>query len=114
MTGFRLTRQAEQSLEQLFGWTLDTFGVAQAEQYKDQLVARLTQLAAGHPPHGRPCSALVEEQVRDSGLTYYREGRHYIIYCKVDDELLVVDFVHASRNLTAIVDLLSRDPKTGR
>ena len=36
-------------------------------------------------------------------LEYYRQGRHYIIYWNTDDELLVVDFVHGSRNLEGII-----------
>ncbi len=41
-------------------------------------------------------------------LEYYRQGRHYIIYRNTDDELLVVDFAHGSRNLDAIIQDLSR------
>ena len=112
MTAFRLTRRAEQSLETIFGWTLDTFGSAQAERYRDQLIARLNHLAAGTPPHGRPCGLLVGDRVGTSGLNCYREGCHYIIYRRIADELVVIDVVHGTRDLPAVIEALSREPRS--
>ncbi len=47
MKSYRLSPQAEQTLEDIIGWTIDHFGVDQAIKYKDQLIARLSSLAVG-------------------------------------------------------------------
>lgn len=108
MRGYRLSRRAEQRLERILGWTLDHFGRSQAQRYKSRLISRLEAFAAGKPPHGRSCSVL-SAGLRETGdLAYYLEGRHYIIFRDADEALFVVDFVHGSRDLEAIVRDLSR------
>ena len=47
MKGYRLSPQAEQTLTEIIGWTVDQFGIDQAIKYKDQLTARLSALASG-------------------------------------------------------------------
>ena len=107
MRSYRLSPQAEQTLENIIGWTIDQFGVEQAINYKDQLIARLSSLAEDELPHGRPCNILVAEK-RDVGdLEYYRQGRHYIIYRNSYEGIFVLDFIHGARNLEAILDELS-------
>lgn len=108
MRSYRLSPQAEQTLEDIIGWTIDHFGVDQAVKYKDQLIARLSSLAVDEVPHGRPCNVLLAGK-RDVGdLEYYREGRHYIIYRNMMDGISVLDFVHGSRNLEAVLEDLSQ------
>ncbi|EAQ98797.1 type II toxin-antitoxin system RelE/ParE family toxin [Congregibacter litoralis] len=107
MRGYRLSPQAEQTLEDVISWTIEHFGVGQAERYKDQLISRLAELAANEMPHGLTCSGLLAGQRDVVDLEYYREGRHYIIYRNTFDEILVLDFVHGSRDLKAILDELS-------
>jgi len=107
MRGYRLTRQAEQTLEDILSWTIEHFGIEQAERYKDQLISRLAALAANEPPHGRSCNGLLAGQRDVIDLEYYREGRHYIIYRNTFDEILVLEFVHGSRDLASILDELS-------
>jgi toxin ParE1/3/4 len=107
MKSYRLSPQAEQTLEDIIGWTIDHFGVDQAVKYKDQLIARLSSLAVDEVPHGRPCNVLLAGK-RDVGdLEYYREGRHTIIYRNTDEAIFVLDFIHGSRNLEAIIEDLS-------
>jgi plasmid stabilization system protein ParE len=107
VTGYRLSPQAEQSLEEIIGWTIDHFGIEQAAKYKDQLISRLSALAAGDMPQGRSCNSLLEGRRDAADLEYYREGRHFIIYRNTSEEILVLDFVHGSRDLTGILDELS-------
>lgn len=108
MRSYRLSPQAEQTLEDIIGWTIDHFGVDQAVKYKDQLIARLSSLAVDEVPHGQPCNVLLAGK-RDVGdLEYYREGRHYIIYRNMMDGISVLDFVHGSRNLEAVLEDLSQ------
>ena len=37
MRAYRLSQQAEHALEDVIGWTIDHFGIAQAIKYKGQL-----------------------------------------------------------------------------
>ena len=108
MRTYRLSLQAEQALEDIIGWTIDQFGIEQAIKYKELLENRLSSLASGKAPHGKPCNLLVSGLQDINDLEYYRQGRHYIIYRNTDDALLVVDFVHGSRNLEAIIQDLSK------
>lgn len=108
MKCFRLSLQAQQSLEDIFGWTIDQFGLIQAVAYKDQIIGRLTSLAAGDPPQGRSCNLLVPEKYQITDLEYYREGRHFIIYRNTESVIFVADFVHASRNLEEIIQGLTK------
>lgn len=108
MRNYRLTLQAEQTLVGIIGWTIDQFGIEQAIKYKELLENRLSSLASGKAPHGKPCNLLVSGLMDMNDLEYYRQGRHYIIYRNTDDELLVVDFIHGSRNLEAIIQDLSK------
>jgi plasmid stabilization system protein ParE len=107
---YRLSLQAEQTLEAIIGWTIDNFGVGQAINYKNQLINRLTSLALKELPNGRSCDILLSGIRHTGDLEYYREGRHYIIYRNASDGIFVVDFVHGSRNLKAIIQgLLKTD-----
>ena len=107
MRGYRLSRQAEQRLEEIIGWTIDHFGIDQAIKYKDRLIVRLSCLAMDEFPHGRPCNILISGKRNVTDLEYYREGRHYIIYRNTATGLYVLDFVHSSRDLEAIIQDLS-------
>ncbi len=108
MRTYRLSLQAEQTLEDIIGWTIDQFGIEQVIKYKELLENQLSSLASGKAPHGKPCNLPVSGLLDMNDLEYYRQGRHYIIYRNTDDELLVVDFAHGSRNLDAIIQDLSR------
>ena len=107
MRVYRLSPQAEQTLEDIIGWTIDRFGLEQAASYKDQLITRLSTLAADDMPHGRPCNSLLAGKRDAVDLEYYREGRHFIIYRNTSEEIFVLDFVHGSRDLDDILDELS-------
>lgn len=107
MRGYRLSLHAEQTLEDIIGWTIDHFGIEQAAKYKDQLISRLSRLATDDMPHGRSCSSLLAGKRDAVDLEYYREGRHFIIYRNTSEGVFVLDFVHGSRDLEAILDELS-------
>ena len=103
MRGFRLSLQAEQTLEDIFGWTIDHFGIEQAAEYKDQLISRLSTLATDDIPHGRSCNELLAGKRNAIDLEYYREGRHFIVYRNTTEGIFVLDFVHGSRDLESIL-----------
>lgn len=108
MRGYRLSPQAEQTLTEIIGWTVGQFGIDQAIKYKAQLTARLSALASGQMPHGRPCNILLAGKRTVNDLEFYREGRHYIIYRNSTEGFYVLDFVHGSRNLEAVIEELSK------
>jgi plasmid stabilization system protein ParE len=108
LTGFRLTPRAVARLASIFEWTIERFGLSQAEAYRRDLLRRCTALAGGSPPHGRSCEAFLGEQADPADLYFYREGGHYIIYRKTEDRLIVIDFVHGARDLEGLLNDLER------
>ena len=111
MKPFRLTPQAEARLTDIALWTVSQFGIDQARRYERELIDRLKALASGNPPHGRSCSLLVPGRDSDDELYYYRQGRHYIVYRDTPKLLIVVDFVHGSRDLPRILEEFATRPR---
>lgn len=103
MRGYRLSLQAELTLQYVIRWTIEHFGLDQAARCKNQLINRLSALAAGEPPHGLPCNSLLAGHRKVVDLEFYREGRHFIIHRNTSDAIFVLDFVHGSRDLQAIL-----------
>ncbi len=106
MKSYRLSLQAEQTLENIFAWTIDHFGLDQAVTYKNKLIIRLASLALDEQPHGRSCNRLLADKRKVVDLEYYREESHYIIYRNTTDGIFVLDFVHGFRDLDAVLDEL--------
>lgn len=108
MKPWRLTRRAEGSLVEIFSWTLSRFGERQAMAYRDALIERINTIAAGRPPHPRPCGLLMREYPSASKLVYSSEGGHHIVMCDSEEELIVLEFFHQAsdlpRHLQALVD----------
>lgn len=107
MKGYKLSKQAQQTLTDIIGWTINNFGIEQAIIYKNKLIIRLNALAAGELPSGRPCNLLVSGKYQATDLEFYREGQHYVIYRNTEKFIYVVDFVHGSRNLEKIISELA-------
>lgn len=114
MSGFRLTPRAVASLTEIFAWTLARFGEAQAEAYRDALMARCRALAAGKPPHGRSCATLLGDEPAAQGLSYVREGAHFLVFRRAVEGLIVIDVVHERRDLPALIARLAprEDPRS--
>lgn len=88
-------------LEDILEWTIERFGDVQAERYTGQLVARLEALASGRPPRARPCSALLQGKRDATGLSYHREGQHYLILRERTETLELVEVFHARMDIEA-------------
>ena len=99
MKPWRLTRRAERSLVEILVWTIDRFGERQAIAYRDALIERIEAIAAGQPPHPRPCGLLMHGHPGANDLVYYREGGHYIVMRDSDDALVVLEFFHQATDL---------------
>ena len=105
MKPWRLTPQAEDSLVEIFVWTIEKFGERQALAYQGGLIERINRLASGEPPHARPCAVLMSKRPGYQGhagakaLTYFLEGGHYIIMRDTEKLLEVLEFFHQSANI---------------
>lgn len=91
-------------LEEILTYTWETFGAAQAEAYTTQLIERLEALASGRGPRPRSCELLMESgglpaTGDTAGLSYYREGMHFLILRDTPDRLEVIEILHARMNL---------------
>jgi plasmid stabilization system protein ParE len=105
MTRFRLSPLAEETLEDIFVYTFATFGEEQAIEYREALFARLEALAENRPPHGRACSVLVGDDT-PMDLFYVKQGNHFLVYRKMADDIVVVDFIHERRDLPNLIRVL--------
>ena len=101
----RLTTPARERLREIVAYTIGTFGVDQAQQYHEQLIAGAEQLCNSPFPLGRPCP-LLSDQKKSTELLYIQIGKHYLIYRETDEYIVVYDFVHVSRNLPAVISML--------
>ena len=90
-------------------YAIEKFGEAHADAYTAQLAARIEALATGTGPRARRCECLMEG-VRDaSGLTYYREGSHFLILREKPDTLEVVEILHGRMNLDEHLERLAKE-----
>ena len=73
MSGFALTKAAEQDLVEIARYTLEAWGRGQCERYIGDLDDAFSRLAED-PKRGRPC-----DRVRP-GILRYQQGKHVIFY----------------------------------
>lgn len=81
-------------LSDIASYTWDQFGEAQAEAYLRKLSERLEAVANGVGSKPRSCDLLMKGIRDDAGLTYIREGSHYLIFKDKPDVLQVVEIFH--------------------
>lgn len=74
MTDYRLSRSAEADIEDIYSFTVQTFGASQAERYIDQL-HHCAEMAAAFPRIGRVYRSLGGTVFRRYGC-----GRHTLYY----------------------------------
>ncbi len=101
---------AEDALTDILEYTINQWGLTQAERYKNQLLERVRSVARGELPHPRPCAVLMQGKRTGIGLCYCREGGHFIILRESDTRIDIVDFVHESRDLDRLIDGLAGMP----
>ncbi len=90
-----LSDRARSELVDIYLYTLDTFGLDQADSYAEQIQSAL-KLIRRFPELGRP-----KDHLRP-GLRLYSVGRHQILYT-VTDRIEVEGIPHDSRDLDAYV-----------
>ena len=87
MAGYRLSHDAERDFEEIYAYTIETFGLAQARAYGTGLQDQLA-LVAAHPRIGRRYDEVQE------GLHRFEYERHSIYYRLSDDGILVLRLLH--------------------
>ena len=88
MAAFRFSRRAEADLLNIGGYTLHTWGEAQADRYIGELET-CCQMLADNPMLGRPC-----DDIRP-GLRRMEHGKHVVFYrLQKPGGILVVRILH--------------------
>ncbi len=90
MSTYRLGPKASLDLEEVFDYTVDTWGGQQAEDYVEEL-AQCFQMLADSPGLGRACDLLFP------GIRRFEQGRHVIFYKPDRSGILISRILHQSR-----------------
>ena len=84
---YRLAAGAKRDLETIWLYTLEEWGLEQANRYTDELTDVFAQLAVG-PQRGTAC-----DHIR-TGYRRSRVGRHVVYYRMTDYGIAVVRILH--------------------
>ena len=87
MAEFSLRPKAIADLEEIWRYTVDTWGEAQAERYV-RLINESFRQIADNPSLGRSCDVICE------GYRKRSVGRHVIFYRTIDGDVEVVRILH--------------------
>ncbi|MEY8829730.1 type II toxin-antitoxin system RelE/ParE family toxin [Sedimentitalea sp. XS_ASV28] len=105
----RLTRRAEASLVEIARWTIENFGLRQAELYEAELLSRCDAILNGQA-HSRSCAVLVDGA---EDLRFVRAGEHFLVFLDRPDEVIIVDILHSRSDLPRHVAALNALKKKG-
>ena len=87
MGDYRLTKDADGDLLKMFIYGLETFGLAQAEEYREGM-ARCFELLADNPRLGRKADEFA------AGARRHEHARHIIFYDEQPTGVLITAVVH--------------------
>ena len=90
MARVRLTQHAENDLLNMFLYGFQTFGLAQAETYRDNILGCF-QLLADNPRLGRPADQFAP------GARRHEHAQHVIFYDEQPDGILIIAIIHERR-----------------
>jgi len=99
----RLTRRAEASLVEIAKWTIEQFGLKQADLYEAELLTRCQAILNGQA-HSRSCAVLVDDA---ADLRFARAGEHFLVFLDQPDEVIIVDILHTRSDLPRHVAALA-------
>ena len=99
----RLTRRAEASLVEIAKWTIEQFGLKQADLYETELLTRCQAILIGQA-HSRSCAVLVDDA---ADLRFARAGEHFMVFLDQPDEVIIVDILHSRSDLPRHVAALA-------
>ena len=104
MKDIKISPSAEAALTEILEYSIERWGRARADDYKNQLLNRVKSVARAEPPHPKRCDVLMRGKRKAASLVYCREGRHFIILRETVMRIDVVEFIHESRNLERLID----------
>lgn len=84
---YRLSKSAANDLAEIWDYTAQTWGDAQAERYLNKLESRFLDLAA-EPSKGRVRADI------DLGYLSYRQGKHLIFYRAFENGIAIARILH--------------------
>ena len=87
MSGYRLSRQADRTLADIYFHTAERFGIRQADSYATGMLTTFDLLVT-FPTMGR-----IASNIRP-GLRRHEHGSHVIFYRVRDDGLFIVGIIH--------------------
>jgi plasmid stabilization system protein ParE len=99
----RLTRRAEASLVEIAKWTIEQFGLKQADLYEAELLTRCQAILNGQA-HSRSCAVLVDDA---ADLRFARAGEHFLVFVDQPDGVIIVDILHSRSDLPRHVAALA-------
>jgi toxin ParE1/3/4 len=99
----RLTRRAEASLVEIAKWTIEQFGLKQADLYEAELLTRCQAILNGQA-HSRSCAVVVDNA---ADLRFARAGEHFLVFLDQPDEVIIVDILHSRSDLLRHVAALA-------
>lgn len=94
---WRLTRAAETALTEIADWTLTTFGPRQAAAYEEDLIAVCRAIADG-TVLSQDCRRIIDAGLPEA-LRFARAGQHFVIFIEDEDQVIIIDFLHARSDL---------------
>lgn len=89
MAVVQISKSANLDLLRIGAYTLETWGVAQAERYLDAL-DQCTRKLASNPSLGRECGWI------RPGLRRFEKGRHVVFFRQTEDGIFVSRILHQS------------------
>ncbi|MCB2130679.1 MAG: type II toxin-antitoxin system RelE/ParE family toxin [Rhodobacteraceae bacterium] len=99
----RLTRRAEASLVEIAKWTIEKFGLKQAELYENEVLTRCQAILNGQA-HSRSCAVLIDNA---ADLRFARAGEHFVVFLDQPDAVIIVDILHSRSDLPRHVAALA-------
>ncbi|WP_422032058.1 type II toxin-antitoxin system RelE/ParE family toxin [Roseovarius sp.] len=95
MRRFHLSPLAESDLTEIWRYSAETWGEAQADRYVSDLFDRFAWVA-DHPEMGRKRPEILP------GASSMQVGRHVIFYETVAGRVVILRIVHERRNMAAL------------
>ena len=95
---YLLSERAKSSFREIGLYSRERYGVEQMRFYLDGLLDRCKSLAAGHVPH-QSCRVMFADDLRED-LRFARAGNHFVIFVETAEEVLIVDFLHQSADIS--------------
>ena len=99
MRYFHLTRRAFLDIQNIFDYTTEHWGYAQAESYVSKLYEDFQKIA-----DKIELGKLRKE--RSDPFLMYPSGKHYIVYEPYKDGIIIITILHQVRNIEIIIQEL--------